>query len=301
MATSTASLGLAMGLGTTATVSVVVGANAAADRLEPCLAALEPQREGVEVLVQSGEETPAALRERFPWARFTHTPGQLVPQHWRDGIDAAAGEIVALTIAQMVPAPDWIATIRRLHVTHDVVGGAVEPGESLRLVDWAEYFCRYARDMLPFCGRGSDDLPGDNAAYARPVLEGARGLYREGFWEPDVHRKLTADGVTLWQTPDLRVAQGRSAGFSAFFRQRVQHGRSHGRQRGVRVGRGQNLVRLLAAPLVPFVMTVRVLRLVFGKRRHRCRLLAALPLVLAFNAAWGLSEGLGHLDELRRR
>ena len=301
MGTSTASLGLAMGSETTPTVSVVVGANAGTDRLEPCLLALEPQREGVDVLVQAGEEIPAGLRERFPWARFTHTPDQLVPQHWRDGIDAAGGDIVALTIAQMVPAPDWIATIRRLHSAYDVVGGAIEPGDNLRLVDWAEYFCRYSRDMLPFPGRETDDLPGDNAAYARAVLESVRGLYRDGFWEPEVHRQLTADGVTLWQTPDLRVAQGRSAGFSAFLRQRVQHGRSHGRQRGVRAGKGQNLVRLLAAPLVPFVMTLRVLRLVFGKRRYRRRLFAALPLVFAFNAAWGLSEGLGHADELRRR
>ena len=289
-----------MTAGSQPTVTVVIGSNAPLERLEACLEALEPQRAGVEVLVREGRPSPEAFRRRFPWAQLDAAPGRLVPEHWRDGIDAATGDIVALTIAQMVPAPDWIASIRRLVGTHDVVAGAIEPGSGLRIVDWAEYFCRYARDMLPFAARESADLPGDNAAYVRARLETVRELYRDGFWEPEVHRRLAADGVALWQVPELVVAQGRSAGFSAFVGQRVRHGRSHGRQRGRHAGRAHNLARMLASPVVPFVMTLRVVRLVLDKRRHRGRLLAALPFVFAFNVAWALAEGLGHGDELRR-
>ena len=283
------------------TVSVVIGSNAPPERLAACLEALEPQRDGVEVLVHEGRPSPADLRERFPWADFAVAPAQLVPEHWRDGIDRASGEIVALTIAQMIPAPDWIATMRRLHAEHEVVGGAIEPAPGLRLVDWGEYFCRYARDMPPFAGRVTEDLPGDNASYARARLEGVRELYRDGFWEPDVHRHLaTEHGVVLWQAPELLVRQGRSAGFGTFLRQRLQHGRSHGRQRGSNGSARHNLLRMIGAPLVPFVMTMRVTRLVFGKRSHRGRLLAALPLVFVFNVAWGLAEGLGYGDDLIR-
>ena len=289
-----------MSAGSQPTVTVVIGSNAPPERLAACLEALEPQRDGVEVLVHEGEASPAELRTEFAWARFETAPGRLVPEHWRDGIDAATGEIVALTIAQMIPAPDWIATMRRHLGTHEVVAGAIEPGSNLRIADWAEYFCRYARDMLPFSGRESRDLPGDNAAYKRARLEGVRELYRDGFWEPEVHRRLADDGVVLWQAPELVVAQGRSAGFSAFVGQRVRHGRSHGRQRGARAGRTHNLARVLASPLVPLVMTLRVVRLVLEKRRHRGRLLFALPFVFAFNVAWALAEGLGHGDELRR-
>ena len=290
-----------MSAGSEPTVTVVIGSNAPPESLAACLEALEPQREGVEVLVQEGRPSPADLRDRFPWADFALAPDQLVPEHWRDGIDRASGEIVALTIAQMIPAPDWIEAIRRLHAEHEVVGGAIEPGPRLRLVDWGESFCRYSRDMLPFPARTSDDLPGDNAAYSRARLESVRELYRDGFWEPDVHRRLGADGVVLLQTPELVVRQGRSAGFSAFFRQRLQHGRSHGRQRGSQTSRGHALIRMLLAPVVPFVMTTRVATLVFGKGRHRGRLLAAAPLVFAFNVAWGLAEGLGYGEELVRR
>lgn len=283
------------------TVTVVIGSNAPPERLVSCLEALEPQRDGVEVLVHEGEASPPAVRERFAWATFAVTPGALVPHHWRDGIDTAAGEIVALTISQMIPADDWIATIRTELADGDVVGGAIDPGRDLRVVDWAEYFCRYARDLRPFRRRETIDLPGDNAAYRRSRLEEVRETYRDGFWEPDVHRALEALGVALPQTADLVVEQGRSAGFRAFAFQRTRHGRAYGRQRGVRFSRARNLAGALAWPLVPFLMTLRVVRLVLGKRRFRARLLVALPAVFALNAVWAVAEARGYLDILRRR
>jgi len=177
-------------------VTVVIGSNAPPERLAACLGALEPQRGGVEVLVYELEPSPPDLRARFPWATFPPPSGSLIPEHWRDGIDAAKGEIVALTISAMIPAPNWIAAIRRLHDSHDAIGGAIAPGRGLRLVDWGEYFCRYARDMPPFPAGSAADVAGDNAAYKRALLEGVRETYRGGFWEPVTHRRLLADGVT---------------------------------------------------------------------------------------------------------
>lgn len=283
------------------TVSVVIGSNAPAEALESCLAALEPQRDGVDVLVYESRPSPPALRERFPWARFEERPGALVPELWRDGIDESGGEIVALTIAPMVPAPNWLTTIRDQHRRYDAVGGAIDPGKRLRLVDWAEYFCRYARDMRPFAGHDCLDLPGDNAAYKRELLERTRELYRDGFWEPEVNRRLHEENVVLWHAPELVVEQGRSAGWAAFVQQRLKHGRAFGRQRGTRFGTARNIVGVLASPLVPFVMAVRVLREVGSRRRNRFRALAALPLMLTFNVAWAVGEARGQLDILRGR
>ena len=283
------------------TVTVVIGSNAPPERLATCLHALEPQREGIEVLVHEDEAGPSELRERFAWATFAVTPGALVPHHWRDGIDAARGDVVALTISQMIPAPNWIATIRDELESGDVVGGAIDPGDGLRVTDWAEYFCRYARDMRPFPRRETPDLPGDNAAYRRERLESVRESYRDGFWEPDVHRALAAEGVPLPQTPELVVHQGRSAGFGAFARQRTRHGRAYGQQRGVRFSTVRNVIGVLGWPLVPFLMTLRVVQLVVAKRRHRGRLVVALPAVFVLNAVWAVAEARGHLDILRGR
>jgi hypothetical protein len=263
-------------------VSVVIASNGTPGSVEACLAALEPQAEGAELIV--GERD-----------------GALVPELWRDGIDAATGDVVCLTISVMRPAADWLATARRLAGQASAVGGAIEPGEDLRLSDWAEYFCRYARDMPPFVVRETADLPGDNAVYTRAALAETHHVYRDGFWEPEVNRALREQGRRLLHSPELVVYQGRSAGFGAFMRQRLVHGRTYGRQRGVRFSTTRNLAGIPAAVVVPVVLMARTFREVFSRRRLRLRLVAVTPLLLAYDIAWAVGEAAGHLDSLRSR
>ncbi|MDX6409504.1 MAG: hypothetical protein QOE13_2575 [Gaiellaceae bacterium] len=230
-----------------------------------------------------------------------HKPEALVPELWTDGIERSRGAVVALTISQMLPAPDWVETIRDQHRRFDAVGGAIDPAEGIGLADWAEYFCRYARDMRPFAGHESLDLPGDNAAYKRTWLDRTRETFSDGFWEPDVHREMSRQGASFWRAPELLVRQGRSAGWRAFMQQRLRHGRAYGNQRGVRFSRGRNLAGFVGAPLVPFLMTLRVLRNVQAKRRYRGRMVAALPLIFFFNGVWAVAEARGYLDVLTQR
>lgn len=283
-------------------VSVIVASPSPGVPLSPCLSAIELQRDLVDVIVCEATASPAAVRERFAWARFVERPGSLVPELWRDGIALAGGDVVALTISPMVPAADWLEVIRREHRRFDVVAGAIEPGGHLRASDWAEYFCRFARDMLPFEGHECvEHLPGDNSSYKRSLLERTRELYDDGFWEPVVNRRLAEDGIAPWHTPEMVVRLGRSFGPRAFARQRLVHGRAHGRKRGARFSQGRNLLGAAAAPLVPPLLTLRVLGEV--RARHHLRLRAAwvLPLVLAFDMAWAAGEALGHVDCLRGR
>ena len=287
------------GTSTQPAISIVVGAHGPESALRSCLEALDGQRDGAEVIVCEARPSSSALRERFGWASFVERPGDRVPHLWREGIDRSSGRIVVLTNSTMVPAHDWVDVLRAEHQRWDVVAGAIEPGEGLRLSDWAEYFCRYSPDMLPFDGRETPDLPGDNASYKRDLLDETRELHRDGFWEPDVHRALDAAGAGLWHSPRLVVRQGRSAGPRAFLGQRLHHGRAHGRQRGARYGRLRNLGGILGAPLVPPLLTLRIARRVWARGRLRRPLLAALPLIAVFNAAWAAGEARGHLDALR--
>lgn len=259
-----------------------MASNGAPGSVEACRAALSGQLEDVEVIVRD-------------------TPGALVPELWRDGIDAAKGAIVALTISPMRPAPNWVARIRERLAEDEVVAGAIEPGEGLRVVDWAEYLCRYARDMRPFPRRENPEIPGDNCAYRRELLERTRELWRDGFWEPEVNRALRAQGVRLWHDPDVVVYQGRSAGFGPFLRQRFAHGRAYGRQRGARFGRGRNLAGGVLAFVVPFLLVARTAREVFSRRRCRTRFLVSLPALLAYDAAWAAGEAVGQLSRVRPR
>jgi len=283
------------------TLSIVVASNGAPGSVEKCLASLAGQTNGAEVLVCEPEPSPESVQRRFPFARFLEPREALVPELWSDGIEAATGEAVALTISPMRVSPDWVATLRRLLVGSDAVGGAIDPAEGIRIRDWAEYFCRYSRDMRPFEAHECLDIPGDNAGYRRDALELVPDVYQSGFWEPDVHRALKAHSARLWHAPELVVYQGASAGIAAFAHQRLRHGRLYGHQRGVHFGAGRNLLGVVAAPLVPFVMTLRVVRQVMRKRRHRLRLLLASPLVFYFNVVWAGAEGWGHLEMLTRR
>ena len=64
---------------------------------------------------------------------------------------------------------------------------------------------------------------------------------------------------------------------------------------------GRKAAGLLVTFVVPVVLVTRTAREVFSRRRCRVRLVAALPALLAFDAAWAVGEALGHLDTLRRR
>jgi hypothetical protein len=285
----------------TPALSIVIGSNGAPGSVERCLEALEPQLDGAEVVVCEPEASGEPVRERFAFARFLERPGALVPELWRDGIDASGGDVVALTISPMQPAADWVETLRARLADDDVVAGAIDPGEGLRIADWAEYFCRYARDLRPFARRETLDIPGDNCAYRRELLVRTQELWRDGFWEPEVNRRLRADGVRLWHDPALVVFQGRSAGFRRFLGQRLVHGREYGHQRGRRFSTTRNLAGVLLAVAVPFVLVLRTAREVFRRRRYRGRFLLSLPVLLAYDVAWAAGEAVGHAGSLRRR
>jgi hypothetical protein len=282
-------------------LTIVVGSNGAPGSVERCLDALAPQVDGVEVIVCEPAARPEEAKTRYPFARFLERPGALVPALWRDGIHAAQGSAVALTISPMVPASDWVSTLSDRLERDEVVAGAIEPGPGLRVVDWAEYFCRYARDMRPFERRENPEIPGDNCAYRRELLDRTRPLYAAGFWEPEVNRALRAEGVRLWHDPSVVVFQGRSAGFRAFARQRLEHGRAYGRQRGARFRRGRNAAGILLAWIVPAVLAARTAREVIGRRRFRLPLLVSFPALLAFDVCWAIGEAAGHTDALRGR
>jgi hypothetical protein len=282
-------------------LSIVIGSNGAAGSVEGCLSALAAQADGAEVIVCEPAASPEAVRRRFPFAGFLARPGALVPVLWRDGIEASTGDVVALTISPMKPAPDWVAQIRTRLAEDEVVAGAIDPGESLRLVDWAEYFCRYARDMRPFERHENPELPGDNCAYRRELLERTRELWRNGFWEPEVNRALRAEGVRLWQDPACVVFQGRSAGFLRFLGQRLVHGREYGRQRGRRFSAGRNAAGIVLAFVVPLVLVGRTAREVFARGRRRVHFLLSLPVLLAYDVAWAAGEAIGHAQVILRR
>jgi hypothetical protein len=281
-------------------LSIVVACVGGPNGAERCLEALAPQLDDAEVLVGSPSPVSAELRARHPHVTFHERAGALVPELWRDGIERARGAVVAMTISPMVPSADWAATARAGAERHGVMAGAIDPLIGLTPGDLAECLCRYARDLSPFEARDTPDLPGDNCAYRRELLEQTRAIWADGFWEPEMNHALHGRGVTLRQDPALRVHQGRSAGTAAFVRQRLVHGRANGRQRGAHFSPLRNVAGVLGAPLVPVVLLLRTYRELAARSHVNAPAIRALPWLVAYDVAWAVGEAQGHLDALKR-
>jgi len=125
--------------------------------------------------------------------------------------------------------------------------------------------------------------------------------WRDGFWEPFVHRELRARGydVVTEQQPVVTVAPGQSLGRLA--RQRFEHGRNHARLEATTGSRATDVARIIGAPLVPFVLVSRSAREVWSRRRLRARLLLCVPVLLWVHGCWAFGEALGYLDHARER
>ena len=170
-----------------------------------------------------------------------------MPELWRDGIDAATGDVVC---SHDLGHAAGAGLARRPRAAWrgrgDAVGGAIEPGEDLRLRDWAEYFCRYARDMLPFAARETRRPAGDNAVYRarRSPRRATSTATASGSRRCTARCGRGLPPAALARARRLPGPLGRAS--RAFVRQRLVHGREYGRQRGARFSTARNVAGVLA-------------------------------------------------------
>ncbi len=282
-------------------LSIVVAAQEAGRSLRKCLASLSPQLAPAEteVLVVDGSEGESGdkLREAFPSVRFLKLPaGTNVPRLWSAGIAASTGGIIALTIEQCVPEPNWAEQILRAHAAEwPAIGGAIDIQPNAGLTDWAVYFSRYSRHIPPFAPRFLDDLPGDNCSYKRAALDSLGQQMSEGFWETFIHRGMRARGAQLLSDPSILVRYCGSFSWSAFLRRRFQDGRYYAARCAREMSASARLLRTASFLIVPALMLGRIGARVWKNRRYRGKLLVTTPLLVPFLVAWATGECLGYV------
>ena len=280
-------------------LSVIVASCNARSSIRDCLDCLVQQSdEDVELIVvdNSVDGSADVVRSYFPQVRMLTQPeGALINELWSTGLMQGSGEILALTTAHCIPAQDWIEQIRAAHTAVAAgVGGAIDGDAGSGLVDWAVCFCRYSRFLPPLGAGEVDDIPADNAAYKRAPLFRHEIQWRDGFWEPQLHRALALEGQVLRIAPAMLVRHRRSYNFAGFVRQRFLHGQKYGSWRATTLSPARRVLMLAVSPLIPFVLLQRTSRRVLGKGRHQLKFIAAFPLVAAFFIAWACGEALGY-------
>ena len=280
-------------------LSVIVASSNARVSIRDCLDSLVSQLdEDVELIVVDNSEdgSDKIVRAHFPQLRmFTLPGGALINELWSAGIKQSHGEILALTTAHCIPAPDWIAQVRAAHrVAAAGIGGAIGGDAQSSLVDWAVCFCRYNRFLPPLVAGEVDDIPADNASYKREPLFRHESQWRDGFWEPQLHHALAQEGQVLLNAPAMLIRHRHSYSFTGFLLQRFRHGRKYGGWRASTLLPAKRVLMLVASPLIPFVLLERAARRVLLKRDYHVRLLLTLPLLAVFFVAWACGEALGY-------
>ncbi len=285
--------------------SVVVASFSGDEALCSCLDSLEPAHGDAEVVV-AGAFDPArveTLRRRYGWAAFVAAPpGTSVFELRALGLRQASGGVVALLEDHCVVPPGWLSALRAGAESGEphFAGGAVESGLVSSLRAWALYLVEYGA-LMPPVRDGARALLAVNAAYPRAALQACRPVWEQGFHDNEVHDALRASGhrprVAAEATvrSHLRFPLGRAAGHL------FAGGRRFGAYRRRRWSAAERLARILAAPLVPVTMLVRIFGRVLARRPGTLpRVVLALPHLACLLAAWSAGELVGHLTPAPR-
>jgi hypothetical protein len=276
-------------------LSIVVVSRSRPEVLDRCLRRLLDDARGsaAEVLVvrrAEGDAAAAAIRAAHADLGWLDAPpAETVPRMRAAGIRRSAGDTVALLEDDCEVAGGWCAAAVEAH--DGPVGGPLEPDGYAAALDWAVFYCEFAR-FLPPLGAEPAALPGNNAAYPRDLLMRWLDAHEgEGFVDVFAHEEWRRAGVPLRGDERMaaRIVQRWTA--AAATTEAYHHGRAFAGQRF----QGRLLVRLayaVGSPLLPLLKTGRVVREVWRHGRHAR---VAFPWIIVFHTCWAFGECLGYL------
>lgn len=292
-------------------MSDTTSARAQSDDLADCLAALQTQEHAppTEVIVPYHPNTDGidAIGARFPDVRLLAVTDPEIAarkagsrEHHDTlrarGLAAARGEVVALLEDQGRPDKHWSGRVMAAHAA-DVaaVGGAIENGVD-RPLNWAVYFCDFARYQNPLPAGASAFASDANSAYKRSALESVRSLWQASFREVVVNGALIAAGRKVTLSPDVVVYQHRSdLELGRALHERFVWGRSYGMTRSSLLSAPRRLAYAALCPLLPFVTLLRIAAVSWRRRRRFGKFVRAMPLIALLSLSWSLGECLGYL------
>jgi hypothetical protein len=289
----------------TIALSIVVAVQGGADRLNSVLGALSTQLGADdEVLVPyaAEEQGVPAVCESYPFARpYRGAQGALIPELWRDGIEAAQGSRVALSVVHCRPARDWVERLRSANLKeHVAIGGSFVNTPGADALGWAVFLLRYLRYTPEAPSKETGDLPGDNALYDRQTLLEYRDAFRDGFWEPEVHALMLRDGKRLLFDPELESVHANGYRTLEFALQRFRHAVRFGRARGREMSAPRRALQVAAAPAVPVIFGNKIVRAALREPKFRQPLVRSLPYLALFLHAWAAGELVGTVLPDRR-
>ena len=299
-------------------ISDTTRVRAQSDDLAGCLDALGQQVDAppIEIIVPYHENTDgvSTLRARFPDVSFVAVTDPEIAARTAGsrehhdalrarGLALARGALVALLEDHARPDAHWCANIVAAHRAGDAaVGGAIENGID-RPLNWAVYYCDFAKYQNPVPAGASQFASDANTAYKRSALESVRSLWEASFREVVVNGALRAAGRTITLNPDVIVYQHRSdLRLGSALCERFVWGRSYAATRSARLSPSRRLIYAALSPLLPLIMMQRIAATIWTRHRNFGKFVGAVPLIALLACSWSAGECAGYLaSNVRKR
>ncbi len=284
-------------------ISVVIASVNGFPWIGACLEALTAQQGGIpyEILVldRCGAAVRQEIARRFPQSevRVIGVEGKpSIPKLRAQGMADARGRMIAILEDHCNVPSTWFESIRRAHEAgHQAIGSGVENGAVERVIDWAVFFCEYARFMPPVRGGVGVEIPGNCAVYDRKALERVGPELKREVWESFIHRRLSEEGVAFFCDPEMTVSHKREFGFGYFMSQRYHYSRSFAGMRLQGAPLLRRFVYAAATPLLPPLLLLRMASILRQKRRRLKEFVQAVPFIGIFLLSWAWGEAVGAL------
>lgn len=283
-------------------ISVVVASGAGGEFLFRCLESLAGQvaRAHAECIVvdRTGEPTRQRIARECPGVVVLSAPSghrATIPELRRMGVEAACGEVVAI-LEEHCTAPDgWLDGIAANFTGADAaIGGPILDSRFERLRDWCVYFSEYHNYMPPWPDGDRVALNGANVAYNREKLLRYRPVLDTGYWEVVLHPLLVRDG-RFRAVGSLGVHHTGPFRYRYYLRQRYLLSRAWGGTQKDLVPLTKRLVHLVAGPVFPLFLFLRVTTRVLEHRQYLSHYVRTLPLLVPAWCLYTLGEWLGYL------
>ena len=284
-------------------ISVVIASVNGFPWIGACLAALTTQRGGLayEVLVldRCGAGVCEEIRRRFPQEEIRVMPVEgrpSIPKLRAIGMAAARGRMIGILEDHCNVPPTWFQSIERAHrAGHRAIGSGVENGAVDRVIDWAVFFCEYAKFMPPVAGGPGVEIPGNCAVYDRQALDLVGPEIRQEVWESFIHHRMAEEGVEFFCDPEMTVSHQREFPFGYFMAQRYHYSRSFAGMRLQGAPFSRRLLYAVATPLLPPLLLWRMATTIRRKGRRKKEFLLAVPVIGIFLLSWAWGEFVGAL------
>ena len=213
------------------------------------------------------------------------------------GLVAAKGEIVALLEDHARPDVYWASRlVKAHHEPYAAIGGAIENGID-RLVNWAVYYCDFYRYQNPVPAGDSAFASDANISYKRAALYAILPVWEKTFHEREVNKALLAMGEKITLSPTMIVYQYRkNLRLNNAINERFVWGRSYAASRCAHSGIPRRLIYAALSPVLPTVLTGRMVLSTIRKGSHMSSFIKAFPLTVLLTVSWSLGELSGYLS-----